>query len=69
MVSNFIKALRREAEKQQKVWNLIALQKSFPTKARHSLVPLMQYTVRQVLDLISPNWRDAKNPDELELNI
>jgi len=52
-------------EKQMKIWNLKMLEESlFQSKDSGRA-----YTVRQVLDLISPNWKEAENFRDLEVNL
>jgi len=64
MKTGIHKALKREFDKQLKVWNLKCLEK----KLLQTGFPGCAFTIRQALDLLSPNWRTAKDYSELEVN-
>ena len=64
MKTGIHKALKREFDKQLKVWNLIVLEK----RLLHLGYSNCAFNIRQVLDLICPNWRTAKDYSELEVN-
>lgn len=63
--------LKKEFEKQLRVWNLMKVQEELlktPAWSSNSLAASRHaYTIRQVLDLIAPNWRTAKSDLELEV--
>ena len=56
--------LKREFEKRLKVWNLKVLAERLVRVGRGADA----WTVRQVLDLISSNWRTVADDLELEVN-
>jgi uncharacterized tellurite resistance protein B-like protein len=59
--------LKKEFDKRLRVWNLKMLADRAQRDTR--IQPNDAYTIRQVLDLIAPNWRIAKSELELELNL
>jgi len=56
---------KRKYDIQMKVWNLRCLEERLVDSGQS----LAAYTIRQVLDLISSNWRKVKEYKELEIII
>ena len=49
----------------QKIWNLKMLEKKLCEEGRGSDA----FTIRMVLDMISPNWRDVTDYKQIEVSL
>lgn len=59
---------KRKHDIQIKVWNLMCVERSILDKNNYEEAGAA-YLIREVLDLISPNWRKVEEYKELEVNI
>lgn len=53
----------------QKIWNLKMLEKKLRSKIHRDFTANDAFIIRQVLDLISPNWRDAEDYKQIEIKL